>query len=89
MFGREIKNELDLDINIEKPSISVINNYGTFKINLFIYLVIKNNSTIKLAEHNSYEWVSPCNLLYYNLTPADIPIVHEIQLIWNSESMNL
>jgi 8-oxo-dGTP diphosphatase len=75
---REIKEELDITIEIlEKLSNSHFD-YGTFEIVLIPYLCKHTGGEILLAEHKEFKWLSYSELTMLEWAPADIPIVKEV-----------
>jgi len=74
---REIKEELNIDISIEKPLNHVFHKYDNKSITLIPFICTLHSSEIKLNEHKDLIWINPLDLLNYNLAPADIPIAKE------------
>lgn len=74
---REIKEELNLEIDILKRLSSSPYDYGTFKINLIPFIAKYQNGVIKLAEHKDFKWIEAKELLSLDWAPADIPILNE------------
>lgn len=74
---REIKEEININIEIVKKLSSSIYDYGTFKINLIPYIVNHTFGEIKLAEHKDYKLLDKTELLDFDWAEADLPIVDE------------
>lgn len=74
---REIKEELNLEIEILKRLSASQYDYGTFKINLIPFIAKYKNGVIILAEHKDFKWIETKDLLSLDWAPADIPILNE------------
>lgn len=70
---REIKEELQLDIQVKKR---LAPNEYQGKIRLIPFICRWIGGEIHLTEHAAYQWVSPDQLLQKDWAEADIPIVH-------------
>jgi len=75
---REIKEELDLDVQCLNILIESIYEYPGGKINLIAIEAEIKAGVISLNVHDKYEWVDIESLLEYQLAPADIPIAEWI-----------
>lgn len=74
---REIKEEINLDIEIVKKLTNSIHDYGTFKINLIPFIANHIEGEIILSEHKDYILLDKTELLKLDWADADIPIVEE------------
>ena len=74
---REIKEEINIEIEIVKKISCSIYDYGTFKINLIPFIVNHISGEIKLAEHKDYKLLDKTELLNLDWAEADLPIVEE------------
>lgn len=74
---REIKEEINIVIEIVKKLSSSIYDYGTFKINLIPFLAEYVSGEIRLAEHKEYKLLEKAELLSLDWAEADLPIVEE------------
>jgi 8-oxo-dGTP diphosphatase len=74
---REIKEEINIDIEILKKLSNSIYNYGDFKINLIPFLAKHVLGEIKLTEHRDYKLLEKVELLTLDWAEADLPIVEE------------
>ncbi len=74
---REIKEELNIEVVIERSSSIVEHQYDTFTIRLFPFICRIQNGKIQLAEHLSYVWLPKNELLCLDWAEADLPILHE------------
>lgn len=74
---REINEELNLDIQVQKYLLTVDHSYPDFKILLETYLcVCQDIDKLVLNEHISIEWLSIKELQQLHWAAADIPIVN-------------
>ncbi|MGY4385920.1 8-oxo-dGTP diphosphatase [Pedobacter sp. UYP24] len=72
---REIKEELDVDIELLSEMPANIHSYIDLAINLIPFVCKIVSGTIKLKEHLSYQWLHPKELLDLDWAAADILIV--------------
>jgi 8-oxo-dGTP diphosphatase len=75
---REIKEELNIEIEILKRLSSSNYDYGTFKIKLIPYLAHYVSGDIQLSEHSDYRLLDKSELLNLDWAEADIPIVKSL-----------
>lgn len=77
---REIYEELNLDIKVKKPLITVSHEYPHFKIELITFLceTVTINHLI-IQEHKNIEWLSSTELLSLDWAAADLPIVNYLR----------
>lgn len=74
---REMREELNIEIEISKKLSNNIHDYSNFKINLIPFLVNYISGEIKLAEHVDYKLLEKPELLDLDWAEADLPIVEE------------
>ncbi|GGZ88254.1 (deoxy)nucleoside triphosphate pyrophosphohydrolase [Algibacter mikhailovii] len=72
---RELLEELGMLVTVKNKLGSNVHAYKDFKINLVAYKCDFVNASFKLTDHDRFEWVTPKELLNYDLTAADIPLV--------------
>lgn len=77
---REIKEELEADINIQEHIITIeYTGYKKFDLTMHYYLCsLKNDSNITLVEHEAAKWLSKETLYSVDWLPADIDAVDEM-----------
>jgi 8-oxo-dGTP diphosphatase len=75
---REIKEELNIEIEVLKKLSNSIHDYGNFKINLIPYLSNYVSGEIILLEHKNYKLLDKSELLNIDWAEADLPIVEEL-----------
>jgi len=74
---REIKEEINIEIEILKKLSNSIYDYGTFKINLIPFISNYVSGEIILSEHKDYKILDKSELLNLDWAEADLPIVEE------------
>jgi 8-oxo-dGTP diphosphatase len=72
---REIKEELNLDVEILFEMPANIHHYVEFSINLIPFVCKVIGGSIELREHVSYQWLNSSELLDQDWAEADVPIV--------------
>lgn len=75
---RELQEEMDIQIEVGDYVGENIHNYQRGDIRLIAYKGRIISGTIKLTDHDKYIWVKPCELMEYNLAPADIPLASKV-----------
>lgn len=75
---REIREELNLDIEVLEELPAVIHQYPDFAIRLFPFLCSSETKVVKLTEHKQVVWERMENLEEYDWAEADLPVVGEI-----------
>lgn len=75
---REIKEELNLEIDVLQELPAVTHHYPDFSIRLFPFLCRSDSREVKLAEHKQVVWERVENLKEYDWAAADVPVVREI-----------
>jgi len=75
---REIKEELNIEINIKQSISPSYYLYEKFEINLIPFVCSISSGEIQLTEHKEYKWLEPKKLLDLDWAAADIAIVDEI-----------
>ncbi|MGE5628595.1 MAG: (deoxy)nucleoside triphosphate pyrophosphohydrolase [Solirubrobacterales bacterium] len=76
---RELKEEMNISIKVEKYVGESIYDYGNIVICLLGYLASIENGHIILKDHDAYEWVTLEEISKFKLAPADIPLVKILQ----------
>ena len=73
---RELKEEMDIEIEIKDYVGESIHDYGDNKIvSLKGYTAIIKSGNIRLSDHDEYRWVRLEEIDNYNIAPADIPLI--------------
>ena len=74
---REIKEEINIDIEVLAKLSNSIFDYGVFKINLIPFIANYVSGEIILSEHKDYKLLDKTELLDLDWAEADLPIVKE------------
>jgi 8-oxo-dGTP diphosphatase len=74
---REIKEEINIEIDVFRRLSNSVYDYGTFKINLIPFLANYISGDIVLAEHKDFKLLDKSELLNLDWAEADLPIVEE------------
>ena len=75
---REIKEEINIKIEIVRKLSNSFFDYGTFQIKLIPFIGSYVSGTIKLAEHKDYRLLNVSELKNLDWAEADKPIVEEL-----------
>ena len=75
---REIKEEINIEIEILEKISNSVYDYGTFKINLIPFISNYVSGEIILSEHKDYKLLEKNELLSLDWAEADLPIVEEL-----------
>jgi len=76
---REIKEELDIDIEVGEFFGESVYHYETETIRLVAYKARLIGGQCKLKVHSRVEWVEPWELVNYDFAPADVPFVEKLR----------
>jgi 8-oxo-dGTP diphosphatase len=75
---RELLEELDLNIEIEREFLTVNHQYLDFSITMHSFICTALNSTLNLKEHIAFKWLNTNNLSILDWAEADLPIVSKL-----------
>lgn len=75
---REILEELDLSVEIQKKFLTVDHKYPDFEIILHSFICRALASEFTLKEHISYKWLKPSEIKKLDWAEADLPIVAKL-----------
>jgi 8-oxo-dGTP diphosphatase len=73
---REIKEELNLDVEIIAGMPATVHAYPDISIKLMPYVCRITGGSISLKEHAAYVWLVPGELIEQDWAEADIPVLH-------------
>lgn len=79
---REIQEELNVDIVIEKYFCTISYNYTSFHLIMHCYLCGIKSGEIKLQEHRSAKWLSIDAIDDVVWLPADKDVINKLKLEW-------
>jgi 8-oxo-dGTP diphosphatase len=74
-ISREIREELEIEIEIRKPMISLVYDYGFKQIVLIPFLCVIKSGEIKLKEHHDLKWVTLKDLEKIDFAAADRKLI--------------
>lgn len=75
---REIKEELNIDIEVKEMFGENVFEYPNGSIKLIAFFAEWMSGDLKLVEHEKVEWVTIGQLKYYDFAPADIPFLEKL-----------
>ncbi len=80
---REIKEELSLSVDIQKPLVTVKHAYTHFKIDLHTYLCKSHDPNLKLNKESAtdFRWISPLQIDAYAFPGANRKVIAKIKEI--------
>ena len=75
-LAREIKEEFDIKINVEKYLMEHTFAYPDFDLKMYVYQANwDGNGEIKICDHEQYAFVSIDQMADYTFAGADIPVI--------------
>lgn len=74
---REVLEEINIEIEVQKQISNSVYDYGSFKINLIPFIANYVSGEIILSEHKDYKLLDKSELLNLDWAEADLPIVEE------------
>lgn len=74
---REIKEELNINIEIKKRLTPSLHSYEGFSIELIPYISVCKSGNLTLNEHKQLLWLDKEALINLDWAEADVPIVNE------------
>jgi len=75
---REIKEELNLLIEVQEEYLTVTHGYPDFKITMHSFICSCKNPTLTLMEHIDFKWLNKNELSHLDWAAADVPIVEKL-----------
>lgn len=75
---REIKEELEISINILNFFMETIYHYPNKSILLKSYICNIESGVIKLNDHDKIEWIMESEFINFKFAPADIPFINAL-----------
>jgi len=77
---RELFEELQIGIQVDRFFTECIHTYPTGRIVVFAYYCSWHTGAITLTEHSDYKWVTVEELAQYDFAPADILVADKLKL---------
>jgi 8-oxo-dGTP diphosphatase len=75
---RELHEELGIDVKVGAFFCSSTFAYEHIAVDLLVYRIASFTGVAKAYDHAELAWVTPADLMNYDLPEADKPIIHEI-----------
>jgi mutator protein MutT len=72
---RELKEEFEIDVKIDKYIVESIYKYSKKTIKLIAYTGHIINGNMILNDHDKVEWIDLEEIINYKLAPADLPLI--------------
>lgn len=85
---REIKEELNTTVSIERILTTVEYDYPEFRLSMDCYWCSILVGHLDLLEHESAKWLSKGNLRDINWLPADMLVIEQLEQIFKDESLD-
>ncbi len=76
---REIREELDMHIEVKSKLLTVEHPYPDFHLTMHTYLCETEQSEPKLTEHLAYRWLSMDELEEMGWAGADVPVIEFLE----------
>lgn len=76
---REIKEELNIEINVDKFALDIEYQYPNFYLFMSCFMCSIKEGSIELLEHNDGKWITKEDLNTLNWLPADIDAVNYLK----------
>lgn len=76
---REIKEELNIEINVDKFAIDIEYQYPNFYLFMSCFMCSIKEGSIELLEHNDGKWITKEELNTLNWLPTDIDAVNYLK----------
>ena len=75
---REIREELDAEIVIDKPLRTIDYDYQQFHLTMYCFLCRLADGHVTLLEHEAAKWLKPEELQSVQWLPADVELIEEL-----------
>lgn len=75
---REIKEELNLEINIHNKFFTVPHQYPDFELTLHSFICSCFDTKLTLSDHINFKWLTKDQIFSLDWAAADIPIVEKL-----------
>ena len=77
-LARELREELDLEVEIGDFFTQVEHDYPDFHLSMALYLCKYHDTDLKLNVHKDIKWLDPKDILTLDWAGADIPVAQKI-----------
>lgn len=75
---REIKEELNMDVEVVEEYLTVRHEYPDFILTMHSFICTCLDPTVQLKEHIDFKWLTKNELNFLDWAAADIPIVDKL-----------
>jgi 8-oxo-dGTP diphosphatase len=79
---REIREELNAEIDVDQLLPSVIHAYGNIEIKLIPFICTLESDEIRLQQHKDYQWIRKSEVEAYDILEADRQVIAEMNGQW-------
>lgn len=76
---REIREELEADIVVERFVTNVVHDYETFRLDMDCFLCTLKDDEITLVEHEAARWLDMAHIDTVAWLPADVKVVEALK----------
>ena len=77
---RELKEEIDIDVEAAAPLITINHDYDDLSVRLEVWTVDRFHGRPKSNEGQPIQWVEPCRLKHFAFPEANLPIISAARL---------
>ncbi|WP_316846484.1 (deoxy)nucleoside triphosphate pyrophosphohydrolase [Pedobacter psychrodurus] len=81
-LAREIKEELNLEISVDKGLTNVMHHYPEFSLHLYPFICTYKGGELNAVEHAQVKWEKIANLMAYDWAAADVPVVKKLMELY-------
>lgn len=78
----EIKEELNLEISVDKGLTNVMHHYPEFSLHLYPFICTYKGGELNAVEHAQVKWEKIANLMAYDWAAADVPVVKKLMELY-------
>jgi 8-oxo-dGTP diphosphatase len=79
---REVLEELNIEVAIERLFAEVTYEYSEKKVTLRFFLCLIQRGEVKALEGQSFVWAELSALSHYSFPPADLTVLEKLQQTW-------
>jgi 8-oxo-dGTP diphosphatase len=79
---REIREEMNVEIDVDQLLPSVIHRYENGEIKLIPFICTLESEEIRLLEHKDYRWIRKSELGAYDVLEADLAVIAKMNGQW-------
>jgi 8-oxo-dGTP diphosphatase len=79
---REIREELNAEIDVEQLLPSVVHSYDDTEIKLIPFICTLESGEISLQQHRDYRWIRKSEVEAYDILDADLEVIAKMNGQW-------